>query len=209
MITIKNHTERSIIAYNNSYSVKIPFGKSVNIKEDDLKNDFVLNFKYVFFEEGKDEIDYGIEQGGLRKSVYAYVEYKSIFPIITTVDVTDIKDLTLDADDVKLRMLLIFKTVTLKRIACKVNGITCSNIKNMFLNSKDKKRFTKLMRNSCMFTTPIAFILLIYGISVVFDNSDFIEKATVMFFILCIAAVSFMDLYYAIVTKKWSAFTGD
>lgn len=202
MLTIQNQTEEVLVVYNKFFSVNIPIGKTVEIKKEQLKDDYRLFCRY-FSDYGEEVmVNYGVKRGGIRRRLHMYYENMSTFPLVTMFLVKDLQTLCLKKELVDLRHIFIFKVVRLKKILGTSNN---QNKKEeyLFLTANDKSRFLKLMRTS-VFLLPVVAILLLVCVDCLFHKElDFMEKLMLIVFLLGVSILILDDVYHYFVARKW------
>ena len=202
MLTIQNQTEEVLVVYNKFFSVNIPIGETVEIKKEQLKDDYRLFCRY-FSDNGEEvTVDYGVKRGGIRRRLHMYYENISTFPLITMFLVKDLQTLCLKKELVDLRHIFIFKTVRLKKISRTTNNESKKD-EYLFLTANDKSRFLKLMRTS-VFLMPVVAILLLVCVDCLFRKEfDFMEKLMLIVFLLGVSILILDDVYHYFVARKW------
>lgn len=202
MLTIQNQTEEVLVVYNKFFSLNIPIGETVEIKKEQLKDDYRLFCRY-FSDNGEEvTVDYGVKRGGIRRRLHMYYEKISTFPLITMFFVKDLQSLCLKKEIVDLRHIFILKAVRLKKISRTTNN---ENKKNeyLFLTANDKSRFLKLMRTSVFLLPVVAILLLAYVDCLFRQEFDFMEKLMLIVFLLGISVLILDDVYHYFVARKW------
>lgn len=202
MLTIQNQTEEVLVVYNEFFSVKIPIGQTVEIKKEQLKDDYRVFCRY-FSDSGEEvTVDYGVKRGGIRRRLHMYYENISTFPLSTMFIVKDLQTLCLKKEIVDLRHIFIFKAVRLKKISRATNNESKKD-EYLFLTANDKSRFLKLMRTS-VFLLPVVAILLLVCVDCFFRKEfDFMEKIMLIVFLLGISILILEDVYHYFVARKW------
>lgn len=207
MVTIKNVTDKAINIYNDVFFINIAPNKTAEIDDDILSENSEFYFVYPGPKESLQKVDSGFDvTEGARKRLAFKYEIQNIFSVATVLDLKGLTDVQVKMEDVKLRQLLIFKTVQFKRLIVECASSKTIKPRYAFMNQDDKERFLRLMRFGNVLTFPIACIALLYMIWELWNDQDgFITKATVTVLALGIAIVALEDLYYAIVARKWEA----
>ena len=202
MLTIQNQTEEVVVVYNEFFSVKIPNGETVEIKKEQLKDDYRLFCCYSSACEEEVTVDYGVKRGGIRRRLHMYYENVSTFSLSTLFFVKDVQTLCLKKEIVDLRHIFIVKTVHLKKISRATNNGRKKD-EYLFLTANDKSRFLKLMRASA-FLLPVVAILLLVCVDCLFRQEfDLMEKLMLIIFLLGISILILDDVYHYFVARKW------
>lgn len=199
MLTIQNNTDAVVVVYNTHYSYKLAPNDTLQIDGDEP----TLHFRYLSFDQTRTETKTGLERGGLHRRAYFTHEKQSQIPVITTIQTPGITEITLETDDVSLRKLLLFRTVCLKRIACKMEQ---EDIKATysFFSKEDKKLFLKQMRWGTAFTFPAALVAIIGLVGEwCYSKDSIVAKLTVSLFLLGFIVVALEDFYYTVCAAKW------
>ena len=203
MVKITNHTKRVVTVYNGAFSVNLDINETAQISEDVLNQNSEFFVRYLSLKEAKKETEFDLKKDGIRFRTYLHFEIKTLFPVITVLNLENVSEVELKEDDVVLRVLLLIKTVHLKRIICKCDQTEPDNIKCMFLNEDDKAKFLKLMRFGTAITLPIAVLATLLLIATLLYENDDMHKIRISFFLLGIALLGFADLYFTVKAKKW------
>ncbi|MBE6788650.1 MAG: hypothetical protein E7539_03190 [Ruminococcaceae bacterium] len=207
MVTIKNNTERDIIAFNDHFSVEIKGRQYAEIPDDVLNKDSVFYFKYSSFEGVKRNVVKKLGNG-LRLLRDAEVEIQNLFPLVTVLDLDGITNFSLQEKIIKLRNffkgIIPTKTVYLHRILCK-KGYDEFVDDCLFLNRYDKTTFLKIMRNSNIVNCVTIFVLLCALIFSFIKKYTFSDGIVIFFllFLLSIIAFAIKEMYYTKKAKKW------
>ena len=204
MITISNHTGNTVNIYNNHFSVQLCADKTIDVSEESLMGDFELHFYYNGPKNMRRKVEEGLEKGGIRKKVYYKYEIVYEFPVATVLNVENLSQLILEAEEVSLRKLLLFKTVHIKKIICKSTPYELAKTKFEFFNEEDKRHFIKLMRFVSAITFPAA-LLAIFALlaALIMTEYTVMEKITFTVFLLGFIIVALEDFYYTIKARNW------
>ena len=203
MVKITNHTKRVVTVYNDIFSVNLDIDETAQISEDVLNRNPEFYVRYLSLKEAKKETEFDLKKDGIRFRTYLHFEIKTLFPVITVLNLENVSEVELKEDDVVLRSLLLIKTVCLKRILCKCDQVEPDNMRFLFLNEDDKAKFLKMMRLGTAITLPIAILATLSLILYIFSNCSVWEKIFVSLFFLGVALLGFSDLYYTVKAKKW------
>lgn len=203
MTIISNHTEDIVVIYNNVFSTNLCANATVDISEDVLNKNSELHFRFLGAKETYKKIDCGLEKGGIRKRSYFKYEVQSHIPIEAVLNVKNIAKVVLEAETISLRKLLLFKTIYIKKILCKCMPSELGKTQYLFLNIEDKRHFLKMMRLGCAVTFPAALLAIVIMILELFSSDTFMEKMTVLFFLLGFTIVALEDFYYTVKASKW------
>ena len=187
MITFINDTDTYIVVYNNSkFSKQVPYKSKIQIDEEELNGDFDLRFKYNAFEESHTDIDISIKNEPIVHQ-HINIEHMTLFPMVTIVNVKDIKKVTLKPRDSLLTVLMFFKTSYLKGVECDFGWSEYRKQKRIFLNLSDKLRCLKLIKKELIITAPfVALLTLIFacGIAVQTDIYSILWPIIINLFVI-------------------------
>ena len=207
MAIIHNHTKNRVNICCGEFSVDLKADESIEITEENLNGKTELYISLVGFTHVREKLVEEVKKEKIRNRYYLNVEIQRRFPLITVLDIKNLSEVTLEAEEIPLRTIMIFKTAYLQRIRCRINHIEFADVQYMFFCEQDKQDFLRLMRWGCAFAFPVALIAILGMIGTIFNNQDgIIEKITISLLCLGIAVVGFSDLYYTIKAKKWEAF---
>ena len=203
MITISNHTGNTVNIHNNNFSAQLCADKTIEVSKESLMGDFELHFYYNGPKNMRRKVEKGLENGGIRKKVYYKYEIIYQFPVATVLNVENLSQVILDADEVSLRKLLLFKTVHIEKIICNSTPCELAKPKFEFFNEEDKRRFLKLMRFGSAITFPAALLAIFSLLAALITEYTVMEKITIAVFLLGFIIVALEDTYYTIKARNW------
>lgn len=204
MVIIKNNADKAINVYNDVFFVNIAPNNTAEIGDDILNKNSEFYFVYPGPKEAQTNADCGfdVSEGFLKRFYFKY-QIQNIFSIATILNLKNISEIQVKAENVTLRFLTIFKTVSFKKLVADCTPADIVKPHYAFMNPDDKRYFLRLMRFGNAFTFPIGLIAAFYGIAVLFEPEDILLKIFMLLFMLTISIGAFTDVYYTAVARKW------